>query len=166
MVGFITPRPSLLKYVLDDCHPGGVVWGQLFSLYLAVSTVLASLSCGTQTSSCGRGRRISEERTHGSAWCSECTSLNPTERCCRCRLPLSLWSAVSVNLQALSRVHTQTHTHTHTEARTHPNIFIQKTSTHRKAHTQTFPHKLSSLPSGNLGCWFNLLFTLIKNHFR
>lgn len=104
------------------------VWVQLFSLYHAVSTVLASLSYGTRTLSCGRGRQILEERTHGYVWCSGFTSLNPTGRCCHCRLRPFLWSAVSVNFRA---THTQT--------------FIQ-TNTHTgKTHmwhvsTQTLPH--------------------------
>lgn len=127
---FITPRPLLLKYVLDACYPGGAVLGQLFSHYPAVSTVLAYLSCGTQTLSCGRGRRISEERTHGSAWCSECTSLNPMGRCCRCRLPPFLWSVVSVCF--LNSAYT--HKNIHSESQNRKDTKIE---THKPSHIHT-----------------------------
>lgn len=52
-------------YILDDYHHCGAIWGQLFSLYHAVSTVLASWSYGTQTLSYGKGRQILAERTPG-----------------------------------------------------------------------------------------------------
>lgn len=99
--------------------------GQLCSVYFTVSTVLASLSCGTQTLSCGRGRRIQEERTHVSVWCSEYTSLNPMGRCCRYRLRLFLWNVVSVS-------HTLRHS-SKTYAFRYP--FMVQTHTH-KLHTQ------------------------------
>lgn len=58
-------------------------------------------------------------------WCFECTSLNPMERCCHCRLPPSLWSAVSVQNMTLTCTHTDFRNPllVHTDAHTHKYIF-------------------------------------------
>lgn len=75
----------------------GTMQGWHFHSCPAASTVREYSNCGTQTSSCARGKLTLEGRTRGSEWCSEFTSLSPTGRCCLCRLPLFLWSAVSVS---------------------------------------------------------------------